>query len=103
MTEKEYKDALNGIHSDISRASAAMAALYCSFDSIISFSHESASAIIRLISDDIDRQRDHIERLLEGKCPIRDACPSALRPPELWERIHDEKTTNAPQEATHES
>jgi hypothetical protein len=99
MTAEEYRNALSEIHHDMSRASAAISGLYGSFNSIIDFSHESARALIRLISDDIDRQSDHIERLLEGKCTIRDADPAALRPPELWEQTHTQKATNAIKEA----
>lgn len=100
MTAKKYRETLLEIHSDMSRTNTAIAGLLHAFESLLDFSEESVRAIIRLISDDMELQCDHVQRALEGKCPIRSAAPGALRPPEKWDQIHAEKpTTTIPEVA----
>lgn len=100
MTAKEYRETLLEIHHDIGRTKAVISGLHHAFESLLDFSEDSVKAIIRLVSDDIGLQYDHIGRILGGKYPIRGAAPEALRPPEKWEQIHAEKSINSISEDT---
>lgn len=88
MTPEKYREELLEIHYDITRTRDVISALHHTFEEIIDFSPDSVHAIIRLISDDIGMQCDHINRILEGKCSIRHADPSELRPPVEREKAH---------------
>lgn len=97
MTAEEYRGELFNISQDMDKTRAAISGLYHAFDELLDLSEESVRSIIGLISDNIDLQHNHIERILDGKCTIRNVRPAGLRPPELWEQVHAEKATNATQ------
>lgn len=79
---------LEDVLCDLGKVKDALYCLYTNLPEILDHSIEGPVYILKLITNDIESIHDDIVRQKEGRCPIRHAAPSALRPPESWESMH---------------
>lgn len=79
------------IVEDLEKATTALFGIANCLENLADFSIEATGYILKLIANDIESIRDDVTRRTEGRCPIRHAAHSALRPPKEWEAVYQSK------------